>query len=196
MIMNVTAQTDKMKELILQEYPNYYSLSAPAKVIAILKFINECDAETMYKYMEETEIKHLLNRDARLQRLKTLDDYLNSKYPTDRQNSTHHIYYVKPVDINEIIKDYMDVLLDSNVFISPASNAYQGFSYEEFEVYAADIYFGLKSKKYDRKAHFDAAVRMNDAEKIQVDISGGTILSFQFYYSNNPNYDQISFRND
>jgi hypothetical protein len=196
MIMNVTASTEKIKELMLKECPDYYSLSDVRKTISILKFVKECDAETMFKYMDETEIFHAINADERVQQLKSLVDRLNLKYPTDHQSSSHYAYKVKPVDIKEIVSDYINVLLDSNLYVSPATNAHQGYSYAEFEVYATDIYFGLKSKKWNNKTHFDVAVRMDEADEIKVVISCGTILSFEFFYSKTERYDQISFRND
>jgi len=51
----VSAPMDKMKELILNEYPRYYSSSEETKTAIILEFIKEHDAIAMYEYMKETE---------------------------------------------------------------------------------------------------------------------------------------------
>ena len=55
MIMYVKAPMDRMKELILQEHPNYYLLSEEGKTSVILEFIKECDAIQMYEFMRDTQ---------------------------------------------------------------------------------------------------------------------------------------------
>jgi hypothetical protein len=52
-IRNVTAPIDKIRELILQEYPNYYELNHIRKRDIVAQFVKPIDAQEMYEYMEE-----------------------------------------------------------------------------------------------------------------------------------------------
>lgn len=49
----VTCPVDKLKELVLQEYPGYYNMSESGKLMAIEQFTPE--VKTMYEYLEESE---------------------------------------------------------------------------------------------------------------------------------------------
>ena len=53
MIRQVTCPINKVKELVLQGYPNYYELSEMGKTAAILDLVKECDAIAVYEYMQE-----------------------------------------------------------------------------------------------------------------------------------------------
>ena len=139
----------------------------------------------------------ILDKNERKLRLKTLTINLMKKYSLKHPDScTHLCFDIKPQDVTAIAKDYYDVLIDSNVSISPATNSRMGVNSDAFDVYATDIFFGVKSKVYDSKNHFEATVRMDEAERIEIDISCEIILSFHFHYSYTERYDQISFRND
>jgi hypothetical protein len=54
-IMHVTAPTDRMKELILQEHPKFYNLQPETQREIVKLYIKECDVEIMFDYMQETK---------------------------------------------------------------------------------------------------------------------------------------------
>ena len=137
-----------------------------------------------------------MDKKIREDRLKTLTGHLLSKYNLSYHSVTHICFNIKPKDVIDIVTNWKDVLDDSNLYISPATQSHSGYSSTNFEAYVGENWFGVKSKVWESNNHFEATERMLDAEKIEIDISGNSILSFQFSYKENKQYSQYSFRND
>lgn len=51
----VEAPIDKVKELILQEYPSYYNLKFKEKLVIVREFVKPMCHSEMYYYMEKTK---------------------------------------------------------------------------------------------------------------------------------------------
>jgi hypothetical protein len=53
----VEAPIDRVKDLILQEYPTYYQKSEQAKRNIIAEFVKPASHDVMYNYMKESKKK-------------------------------------------------------------------------------------------------------------------------------------------
>ncbi|MDT8718305.1 hypothetical protein IAI10_16680 [Clostridium sp. 19966] len=137
-----------------------------------------------------------MEREERIKQLKTITGHLLSKYDLSHHSCSHVCYFIKPQDVIEIVKDYRELLETSNIYISPASMGLNSFSTDNFKVYVGENWFGVKSKEYDSKNHFECSVDMKEVEKIEIDISCNTILSFHFHYKELKSDSQYSFRYD
>lgn len=137
-----------------------------------------------------------MDRTERELRLKTLAGHLLSKYDLSHHSCSHICFNIKPQDVIDIVRDYQDVLIDSNLYVSPGAYGLWMYNFDSFKVSATDLYLNIESKEYDRKNHFSIGVRMDEVEKIEIDISCNVILSLHFYYADTKRCDQISFRND
>lgn len=52
---NVTCPVNKVKELILQQYPNYYKRNMEVQLEMVSDFVKEPDVIVMFDYMKESE---------------------------------------------------------------------------------------------------------------------------------------------
>lgn len=137
-----------------------------------------------------------MEREERIKQLKTLVGHLLSKYDLSHHSCSHTCFLIKQQDVIEIVNEYRELLETSNIYINPASVGLNSFSTDNFETYVGENWFGVKSKKYDSKNRFECSVDMKEVEKIELDISCNTILSFDFYYKDFKSRSQYSFRFD
>ena len=137
-----------------------------------------------------------MEKKIREERLKMLVGHLLTKYDLSYHSVSHICFNIKPKDVIDIVTNWKDVLDDSNLYISPATQSHSSYSTTNFEAYVGENWFGIKSKVYDSNNHFEVTERMLDVEKIEIDIGSNSILSFQFNYKGIEQYSQYSFRND
>ena len=135
----------------------------------------------------------------RKERLQQIVGYLTMKYDLTHHSCNHICFKIKPEDVIYIVNNYQDIINESNLYMSMWGNEYRtswSSNTINFYVSATDYCFGINQKsKYETTNNFEYTIRFKSSLEIKIDISCGSILSFDFTDTDNVKT-QISFRND
>lgn len=133
----------------------------------------------------------------REERLKTLVGHLFYKHDTKHHSVNHISFMVKPEDIAYILENYMDVIKDSNLYLSLSVDGiwWRGAT-TDFKVETTEHAFTItQDGAYSMNDNYTVYVTYPDIVEIEITISCRVILSFNFQNKYGKNL-QVSFRND
>ena len=132
------------------------------------------------------EVDRIIRLDSLLRELK--DNYLQIS------NGTHNVFEVDPICIYNIINNYNDVLITSDLYIN-GFNSIGSISQTMRnikDIYSTNNWLGV-SWNYENCERGNFHIKLKDVNKIKVNISCETILSFDFYV-NDKDCTMLSFR--
>ena len=135
----------------------------------------------------------------RKERLQQIVGYLMMKHDISHHSCNHICFKIKPEDVIYIVNNYQDVINESNLYMSTWGNKHEtswSSNTINFFVSASDYSFSVNQKsKYEMTNNFEYTIRFNSSLEIKIDISCGSILSFDFTDTDSVKT-QISFRYD
>lgn len=130
-----------------------------------------------------------MDRDDRIKRMSNLLKELQEEY-ISTCSGTHNVFIVDISGVKDIIDNYKDVLFASDVFMSNSniSQTIRGFK----DIHYGERWLGLEWN-YEKCENGNLKIKLTEVDKIEVNISCETILSFSFF-ENDKEILMISFR--